>query len=153
MRLLPIIKELRTHFPDIKIKHLLTEYNQSYALFVLEGSKNPLKLFFDYDYRTLEFAGHKAGYGIAESDFAYMISEIKSIVSSELCVVSVYIDEKIIASMLVDTNRINEDIILNYLYETIVESDCSDGFENGYVKVSYINSEKDSLIRFSEDYT
>jgi len=151
MRLLPIVKELRLRFSDIKIKQLKTEYNQTYILFDMGDDKNPLELYPEYNHIVMDFGGHKSGYGLSDDDFEYMVKEIQRLISSEICAFSIYINDELVGSILVDVEKINDDFIKTEINKLYFYKYKNNSFDGGYVKLTFVDSEKDCYYYFGRD--
>lgn len=146
MRLYPFIKELRLLLPDYRIKQRRTEYNQLYALVCLPNCINELRLLYNRYYLIWDFDDFQGFYYI--NDLDYLSKELAQFLTGELCVISLYIQDKHIESFMTDSSLISIDYLKKEIFN-IVNIDLNQkNFGSGYVKISYADSDNDKLLEF-----
>ena len=146
MRLYQYIKDLRVCFPDYAIKQRKTEYNQIYALICLPNCQNELKLLYERKYVVWDFDDYHAFYYLNEFD--YLTEELSKFLSGELCVISLYIQDKHIESFLTESSRLSTDYIKKEIYNIANLNLNQQNFGSGYVKISFADSNYDKILDF-----
>lgn len=143
MRLLEEVKLLRKNFKSLKIRQLADEYNRKYALIILPQCDEGIKVIFEYDFMILEFYGCRTVYAYEESEFSYMLNELKNLIECHTLVISVESNNKFCGAVLESCDNVcAESIFLT------AERLCRNKFgkslpKNAFVNLFYCNSELD----------
>lgn len=143
MKLTEQVKRLRKEFPQLRIRQTTDSLNRVCAVFELESCSENIRLYFEYDFIILEFYDSKSVYGYPESEFRYLIEELRSLIECRTLVLSVVCGRESCGGFVISADSLNPEVITETAKRLCREKFSGALPKNAFVNLCYCNTELD----------